>query len=265
MAVIFQAGYSLPSGDEPLTHARIAHANNWLSGGTVNASSTATGYFAEGPTNSLTYEKWKPTAPGTWEYDHGGSSECDYCVIGAHTLGTASATFKVQYWNGGAWIDLCAATSPADDEPIMVIFAPQTRQRWRVNISAGTPELGVVKFGSALQMERPLYGEYTPFRFARTTELRSSYSETGEFLGRTKQRKYLDFPITWRQLTRAWVNANWFSAVTAFEAEPFFVASAPGAFDEAALCQVADQIQQPTQQANGFLSASLTVRGYGYG
>jgi len=265
MAVIFQAGYSLPGGDEPLTHARIAHANNWLAGGTVNASSTATGYFAEGPANSLTYEKWKPSAPGTWEYDHGGASECDYCAIGAHTFGTDSATFKVQYWNGGAWVDLCAAQSPADDEPIMVIFAPQTRQRWRVNISAGTPEIGVVKFGKALQMERAFFGGHAPLNLARQTVLRSNLSETGEFLGRTKQRTYLASSFGWEHLTAAWVRTNWPTLQTAIETEPFFVAWRPGDYPDVGLVQV-DSLDAPQNMGiRDLMQASLTVRGYGYG
>lgn len=72
MTLILQTGYSLPGGDQPLTHARIAHSRNWRSGGTAVASSTATGFFANAPLNTLTYEKWKPTsATGSWEYNHG--------------------------------------------------------------------------------------------------------------------------------------------------------------------------------------------------
>lgn len=105
MSVIFQSAYSLPAGDQPLTHARIAHSLNWLSGGTATASSTATGYFANAPLNTLTYEKWKPTsATGTWEYDHGSAVECDYCCIGGHTLGASGSTIQIEYWDGAAWV-----------------------------------------------------------------------------------------------------------------------------------------------------------------
>lgn len=264
MAVIFQTGYSLPGGDEPLTHARIAHSGNWLTGGTATASSTDADYFANAPLNTLTYEKWRGTAAATWEYDHGSSAECDYCAIGAHTIGTAGATFKVQYHDGSTWQDLCAATSPTNNEPILVIFAPQTRQRWRVNITAGTPEIGVIKFGSALQMQRPLYGGYTPPNLARQTVLRSTYSESGEFLGRTKLRTHLEFPMSWRVLTRAWVDANWLPFLKAAETEPFFVAPAPDTFTEVAFCQTTQPPEAPEQQASGFLAVSMTVRGLQY-
>lgn len=263
MGVIFEAGYTLPGADEPLTHSRIAHSGNWLTGGTVAASTTATDFYADAPNNSLTYEKWKGTAAATWEYNHGETAECDYCIIAGHTMGTSSATFKVQYENAG-WVDLCAAASPSSNEPIIVIFEPQTRQRWRVNISAGTPEVSVIRFGKALQMERPLYGEYTPVNLARQTELRSNYSESGEFLGRTKQRTHSEFSMSWRMLSRAWVLANWLPAIKSFETEPFLVAPDPSTFDEAAFCQTTGPVPPISQGANGYLATSLSIRARGY-
>ena len=58
MTVIIESGYVLPSGDDPMTHARIAHARNWIQGD-VSASATATDYFLDAPNNSMTFEKWK--------------------------------------------------------------------------------------------------------------------------------------------------------------------------------------------------------------
>jgi len=264
MGVVFEAGYTLPGGDEPLTHARIAHSGNWLSGGTVTASSTATDFFADGPTNSLTYEKWKGTAAATWEYDHGGASECDYCVIGAHTMGTDGATFTVQYWDGATWQNVSPATSPADNMPIMVIFAPETRQRWRLNITAGTPEIGVIKFGKALQMQRALYGGHAPLDLSRQTILRSTYSESGEFLGRTKQRTYFETSFQWDNLTAAWVRTNWRPLQVAIACDPFFIAWRPGDFSEVGLVQT-EQTPIPSNQGQrDLMSVSLSVRGYGY-
>lgn len=266
MAVVFESGYTLPGGDEPLTHARIAHSGNWLTGGTVTASTTATDYFAAGPNNSLTYEKWQPTAsPAAWEYDHGSIAECDYCVIGAHTLGTVSATVNVQAEIAAVWTTL-VSVSPTTDEPIMAIFEPRTQQKWRLNITYGgtAPTIGVIKFGKALQMQRPIYGQYTPPNLARMTDMRSTYSESGEFMGRTKVRTYLEFPVQWSILTRSWVDANWLPAIKAIESEPFFLAPVPSVHDDVALCQTTASPQAPTQGANGYLTAALQLRGYGY-
>lgn len=266
MTVILQTGYSLPSGDQPLTHARIAHDNNWLSGGTVTASSTATGFFADGPTNGLTYEQWKPSAmPATWEYDHGSAAQCDYCVIGAHTMGTNGNTLQVQYWNGVSWTGVIASTAITTDEPIMAIFGPQTRQRWRISISNGTaPTIGVIKFGKALQMERPIYGGHAPIPMARQTIMRSNNSESGEFLGRAKQRLYLSTSYDWQNLTAAWVRVNWPSFQKAIEDSPFFIAWRPATFGDVALAQT-DQVPIPQNMGvRDLMSVSLSVRARGY-
>lgn len=266
MTVILQTGYSLPSGDQPLTHARIAHDNNWLNGGTITASGTATGFFAGGPTNGLTYEKWKSDAlPATWEYDHGSAAECDYCVIGAHTLGTNGNTLQIQYWNGSSWTGVIAATAITTNEPIMAIFAPQTWQRWRISITNGTaPTIGVIKFGSALQMERPLYGGHAPIPFARQTILRSTKSETGEFLGRSKQRTYLNTSYEWQNLTSDWVRANWPSFQRAIEESPFFIAWRPATFGDVALAQT-EEIPIPINMGiRDLMIVGLSIRARGY-
>lgn len=264
MTVIYEAGYTLPGGDEPLSHARIAHAGNW-NDGTVAASGTATGFFADGPNNSLTYERWKPDAlPATWELDVGTAQTIDYCAIGAHTMGTNGNTLEVQEWDAGLWTDLIPATAITTDAPIFCIFTPASDTRFRIRITNGTtPLVGVVKFGQALQMERPLYGEYSPPDFARATELRAAISETGEFLGRTRQRSHLEFSMQWRLLTRAWADANWLPAMKQLESEPFFLAPIPSVRDEVVLGQVI-QPGQVTESASGFLSAGLSIRGRAY-
>ena len=254
------------SATADFTTARIAHANNWLTGGTVTASSTATDYFEDGPDTSLTYEKWKPSSlAATWEYDHGSAAECDYCVIGAHTLGTNGNTLQVQYHDGSSWVDLVPTSAITTDEPIFVLFTAQTRQRWRISISNGTtPEIGVVKFGKALAMQRPIYGGHTPIPMARQTILRSNKSETGEFLGRSRQRTYLATSYEWQHLTAAWVRANWPSFQQAIEEEPFFIAWRPATFGDVALVQT-DQVPVPQNMGiRDLMSVSLSVVGRGY-
>jgi hypothetical protein len=266
MTVLTPSPYVLPGGDLPLTHARILHAGNWLSGGTATASDTATDFFANGPLNSLTYERWKPaTLPATWEYDHGSAAAVDCAGIAAHTMGTNGNSLAVQYFNGSVWVDALASASVATDEPILVIFPPQTRQRWRISVSGGTaPEIGVVKFGKALQMQRTLYGGHTPVGFARMTELRANYSETGEFLGRTVQRTMRSTVYAWENLTAAWMRTNWIPLQKAVESEPFFIAWRPALVGDVGFVQV-DQAPVPVNMGvRDLMSVELQVRGLGY-
>jgi len=265
MTVLFQPGYTVPSGDEPLTNARVAHSLNWLSGGTVFATNTATGYFANAPLNTLTYEAWKPstTTVTEWQYIHTTTaSNQDYCCIAAHTLGTSGSQIVVQYLSGATWLDLCPYTFITDNSPIFVIFGKTTAQLWRVVIvnTTSAPTIGVIKFGKALQLPQAIYGGHSPINLARQTILRANYSETGEFLGRTKQRVMLSNTFSWTHLKAAWMRTNWPTMQKAIEAEPFWVAWRPGDYGEVGFAQV-DNVPVPQNMGiKDFMSVEMTIR-----
>lgn len=264
MTVLIQSSYIMPVADQPLTHARIAHANNWLSGGTAAASSTDAAFFSNGPLNSLTYERWKPngTSSETWEYNHGSSATCDYCAIGAHTIGTSGATVAVQYYDGAIWQTLIAAQTVPDNSAIYCVFAPVEAQRWRILVNGAAPTVGVVKFGLALQMQQAIYGGHMPFSFARQTVTRSNVSGTGELLGRTVQRRSAENSFEWQHLKAWWVEANWPSLQKAVESEPFFIAWRPSHKQDVAFGQT-DQVPMPTNMGiSNLMSVAISVRGY---
>ncbi len=290
MTVIYQSGYTLPDGgvllqedggnlliengfnillDAPpgLTYARIAHSELWLSGGTASASTTDSDYFENGPLNSLTYEKWKPTAyPATWEYDHGANAEANCFCIAAHTLGTSGARIKAQYHNGSAWVDLCPITTITSDAPIMILFDDLNVSRFRLYIGywASVPVVGVIKASRQLRMQREIYGGHAPADLARQTVLRSNFSETGEFLGRSKQRTYQRTTFSWSYLSAGWIRRNWPSLQRGIESEPFWIAWRPETFDAVSFMQ-ADQSPIPQNMgAVDLMSVDLTARGLGY-
>ena len=266
MSVIFEGSYTLPGTDQPLTHARIAHAGNWISGGTITASTTATDYFEAGPDNSLTYEKWQPTAvAATWENDLGSALELDYCCIAGHNMGTVGTTLSVEYdsTGGGSWVSVLSQAITSD-MPIFAIFEPRTFQKWRLNLTVAIPTISVIRFGSAMQMERPFYGGHAPLHMARQTLLRSNMSESGEFLGRTKQRTFGATSMAWSNLTAAWVRANWRPFQLATETEPFFIAWRPTTFSEVGYCQL-DAVPVPENMGvRDLMSVEMGVRSLGY-
>lgn len=253
----------LPGDAYPLTHARIIHARNWLAGGTVTASTTATDYFATAPTNSLTYERWKPTAvPATWEYNHGSAAAVDCCAVAAHTL--TGRVVAVEYWNGSAWVEVARGTI-TDNGPILFIFALISAQRWRINVLSGSaPEVGVIRFARALQMPRPLYGGHTPVEYGRRVVLRSNYTETGEFVGRTRQSVMLQTSCAWQHLPEAWVLANWPAMQRAIESEAFFIAWRPAESQMVAFGQTDDVPQPQTMGLRDYYEVDLSFRAHSY-
>lgn len=270
MTVIFgPSDYSLPSGDESLKNARIAHSNNWLTGGTTAASSTDADYFADAPDNSLTYEKWKPnTLPATWRYDLGvgATSEVDYCLIAAHTMGRNGNTLQIQYDNGtGTFVNIIPATAIITDEPIYAIFEPQDRQIFRIRISSGTPPtIGVIRFGKSLQMQRSIYGGHAPALTTRNTTFQSNVSNSGEFLGRSVRRVMRPVTFAWQNLTAQWVEDNWRDAQLAMENEPIGIVWRPEDRGDVVYGAV-DETPIPENQGRAdLMDVSLTVRGRGY-
>lgn len=256
--------YGTPDVQE--NHARILHSGNWLSGGTALASSTDAAYFADAPLNSLTYEKWKPTAvAGWWEYNHAGDGLCNCCAIAGHDLGTQACDIEVQYWDGTGWVDAVSTVSVTDDSPIMFLFNPRAAPRWRLRIvTGGLPAIAVIRFGLALTMPRPLYGGHAPLDFARQTELRSNWSETGQALGRTRQRSFLTSEFAWSNITAAWIRANMAALQKGIEAEPFFIAWRPATFGEVGYCQT-DQSPVPRNAGiRDLMEFTLAVRGLGF-
>jgi len=113
-------------------------------------------------------------------------------------------------------------------------------------------------------MERPIYGGHAPIKFARQTILRSNYSETGEYLGRTKQRTYLSTSFAWNNLTAAWIRSNWEDLQKGIEAEPFWIAWRPTTFGDVGFCQV-DEVPIPQNiGVRDLMSVSMNVRARGY-
>lgn len=262
MTVLYSAGYTLPGPDYSLKNARILHAGNWLTTGTYTASTTATGYFAVAPGNSLTYERWKATAiPAQLTVTFGGAQSITCAAVAAHTL--AGDTVALEYWTGAAWAVVVAAAVIPDNSPIMWIFPARSATQFRLNISAAPaiPEVGVFMLGNPLQMPVSIYAGHAPIDFGRQTALRSNRSDTGEYLGRTKQRAALTTDFEWTHLPRSWVLANWKLLQTSIEAEPFFLAWRPLDWQSVGYCQTD---QTPGVQNMGvldFMSASLSVRG----
>ena len=240
MAFVLETGYTLGGSDEPLTHARILHqgnrhtqASNTDGGTTAVASST---FSKDGPLNGLTYNRWKPNAASsTYEISLGTSRNCTIACIGAHTLGTEGCTVDLQYDSGGGtWVTV-ESNTPTDDTAIMFLFDTISAENWRLNITGGAPEIGVFWIGRDLQMERPLYGGFSPIQMSRNTTLRGNVSQKGEWLGRSVIRRNYGGTLTWSNLSASWVRTNLDMTdglLYAMEREPFFVAWRPDTFED---------------------------------
>lgn len=163
-------------------------------------------------------------------YDTFTAEPGDVFCIAAHNLGSRQANLVFQHDsnNDDTWTNLSATITPTDDSPIMFIHEGVTSSRWRILVAkAGLPEIGVMRIGAALQMERPFYGGFGPTRMARQTEVTGNISGSGELLGRSRRRTILKSSYSWANLSYDWVRTNLDTPtglIQSAEIDPLFVA-----------------------------------------
>ena len=269
MTVIFETGYTPGGSDKPLTHARILHRGKMRATGTFSASSTDADYYVDAPGNALTYDRWKPTTlagNAKWQQDMNTARNVSCCGVAAHTLGSNGCTARIQYSaDAVTWTNATSDSAIPDDTPIMFIFTNTSARYWRINIT-GTdpdiPEIGVCRFGAMMQMEQPILAGHSRMILSRNTQMRSSYSETGEIMGRTRQRGWLTGQAEWSHISDDWIEANWLDFLTNSEAEPFFIAWRPGEYQDVSYVELT---QPPSAQFMGLLdlyTVTMQMRGY---
>lgn len=260
MIILGTGGYALSDG----TVAHISHQGLWRTGGTVTASSTATGYDADNADTLYTYERWSPASlPATWEYDFGTSRNFDCVVIGAHTMGTNGNTLQIQRYDSGAWTNIATQTNITSDAPIMAFFTLATDTRFRIRITNGTPPtIGIIKASRFLKMERPMYGGHSPLDLSRRPILQQNNSGTGEWLGRSRIGSMFATSFAWDYMTADWVRTNWPGFQEAIEIAPFFIAWRPSSFDEVGLCYCNEAPIPSNMGVKDYMSVSMNVEAY---
>lgn len=216
------SGYTVGS-NRPLTHARILWdaITGAISGDGVNADLAG---------NDYTNQRWEPGAlPAAWTLETAANDDVDTLFIAAHNLGSTGTTVTVETSSttGGSFTTR-ATVVPTDNSTIAVMFntgagAAHTIRRVRLTLSGASSEvqIGIIRWGVALQMEQPVFGGIQPIGLSRMVESRASQSETGQWLGRTVQRQALSTEMPWDHLTSAWYRANFHPFALSLPQSPF--------------------------------------------
>jgi len=199
MTVAIDTGYTLPDAN----HARLLHDGVALPF-TVDTSNTtdvddAEVYSESAIENGLTVDRYKPNAT-SWTIDldlDGGAASVSAICIGSDNLATSDQTITIQ--NDTTTIH---SVAPTIDSPIMFLFSPISSLRWRILGAGGAkPTIYNVMIGNPLKFERPFYGEFSPARMNRQTEVIGNMSRNGELMGRSVKRTILQEQYTWNYLT----------------------------------------------------------------
>ena len=261
------SGYTV-GANAPLTHARILWApiSGVISGDGAGAALAG---------NDYTYQRWQPGAlPATWTLTLSAPAAVDTLFIAAHTLGTAGASVAVQT---SATLDAAFTTratlAPADNSTIAVMFntaggALHQLRRVRLALSGGAagapaPAIGIIRWGVALQMARPIFGGAVPIGLARAVETRHAISETGQWLGRTIQRQARRSTLEWQNLPAAWYRAAFAPFAETLPQRPFGLIQNPARMPESVAWCWTDDVPQPSNMGlRDLMQVSLSVTGF---
>lgn len=156
---------------------------NILESGTLSFSTEAVGFVAANVLDDATWNAWQPTAvPAFLQVDMGSPVTCDTLGISSHNMGTAGASFILEYSADGiSWTESSASYAALDDGDILVCFQSASARYWRINLTGAVAFIGVVKLGEKLAFPyAPLEG-HVALHHSRKYELLTNGSMSGQF------------------------------------------------------------------------------------
>jgi hypothetical protein len=242
--------------NQPLNHARILwdFAPGMASGG-IGAPLAA---------NDFTAQRWTGTQ---WTYEFDANQLVDTFFIAAHNLAGKQVTISVSVDTTSGFAPVAVFT-PADNSPVFVMANRNTGEpfdirRYRLDIPSGAV-IGIIRAGQALQMQQPLYGGHRVALFNRVSEGQQSFSETGQWLGRTLKRLAYSTSYTWEHIPVTWYRDNFEPFAKTLPLKPFAIAGNPAKMpQDVAWAWVNNDVSPENMGVRNFVTMSLEVVGYG--
>lgn len=256
------SGYTV-GANMPLNHARILYVPIT---GTVTAGGTNGGYA----TNDYTFQKWACGAlSATWVIVTAADASVDTVFIASHNLGTTGCTVEISTAAtvGGAHTTRATIT-PTDNSAIAAMFnnvgvAYVVREvKLTITGASSDAQIGIIRAGVAMQMERPIYGGITPIGLSRLVETRHSISETGQWLGRTVQLQASRTQMPWQNLSASWVRSTWATFALTLPQTPFGFIQNPIRMPESVAWCWTDEVPQPENMGvRDLMAVTLNITG----
>ena len=252
--------------NQPLNHARILYAP-------ITGTVSATGTNGSLALNDFTFQRWAcGSLPATWTLTTAANAQIDTLVIAAHNLFSTGCqlSFETAATVGGAFTQRGASGVLIDDDVFAFMFnnsgSPYTIRQLRITVTGGAStaaQIGIIRAGVALQMERPVYGGVQPIGLNRIVETRHAMSESGQWLGRTIQRQARRTTMEWQNLTAAWYRSTFEPFSMALPQTPFALIQNPQRMRESVAWCWTDQTPTPSNMGvRDLMQVSLDVTGY---
>lgn len=272
MGLVLDSNLAIAQAEGETFPPRIGASNLFRdSGATVTASADTTGGEKENAyKEGFTHDFWRPGSSG----DHwlrvslGSAAKADYLAIAAHDLHNNGGTIKAQYsTDGGAsWTDAHTAVTPANSQPVMVLFSQVEAADWRLFVSStGAVSIGVVHIGAVLKLRVGIPAPWTPPYLAQDNRFINERTEGGAFAGRSLLARGAQLRMDLEHVPKGWIRDTWEPVVRLIEQYPFFFAArdldASGGREQEVFYGWTDG--QPSAQIENTMWGSISLRARG--
>lgn len=259
--ILFTDSFLLsPPTTIPLTNARILwndYPKTWT------ASTEETNFEAVSVANPMTFRRWRATASTSWlkaEMDTG--EDVNAIGIAAHNLAGKTVTIEHSE-DDSAWTTL-ESFVPADNESILVLFENLVKPWWRISVSGGIAEIGVVFIGQTLDMYRSIFGGVQPPRLSGVRTQLKTRSESGQYTSNKVIRRGISTSLSWRHLPGGWIRSHFMPfAEYASDGNPFFIAWRPSKYPEdVAYTWTGDNIHPTNMGILDYMQVGFSIDGF---
>jgi hypothetical protein len=195
----------------------------------------------------------------------------DYLGVAVHNFGTAGIAVSAEGATGlvgsppaPEWFELTPPALLANDEPLILRWAPQSLVALRLRMQPGSqpPRAAVVYAGKLLVSPRGTHQDYVPINLARNTDTPIGVSENGHFLGSVTVSEGRASTFALKLLPPAWYRQNMDSFVQGARRRPFFFAWKPQEFPrDCGYCILASDVQPQRAFDTGTMAVELPMRG----
>lgn len=217
--------------------------------------------------NPATYLRWRgtTTAQQSVQVTLPLAQDVNYFAIAKHNLGSSGATLAFQSsTDGSAWTDAISPLVLSSDNVVIYEFDTVFASFFRLLITPGSepPAIAVLYIGQTLVLQRRIYVGHTPFPFGRKSTVSNGRSESGEFLGRTLRRQFLESSVDMQNITPSWYREHMEPFVQAATTRPFFWSWRPSSYpDECGYAWLSDDVKTSNMRPNGMMQFSFQMQG----
>lgn len=187
------------------------------------------------------------------------SQQVDYIGIARHNLNQAGLTVTVKY-DG---ITVVPETEIGEVQALLFLQNLAAPENVEIIIKGASipPQIGVIRIGKSLRLERNIYVGHTPITYGRSRKTVNGVSENGQYIGEIVVRQSNVTSVSLQNLTASWYRSMLDPFFAQTPRQPCFWAWRPETYpDEVGYAWIEGEPQMSNQRSNGMVEANWNFR-----